>query len=93
MIAKKDSEGSEDRRRESINHLREIYLNSQEQRKSRTLPYTILPTVVSESEAPDRGRPLTNWGHLSTQQLHWTDRLTLQRTKPLSLERCYIPAM
>ena len=64
MIAKEDSEGSEDHSRESINHLREIYLNGQEQRKSQTLPYTILPTALSESEAPDGGRPLTNWGHL-----------------------------
>ena len=64
MIAKEDSERSQDRRRESINHLREIYLNGQEQRKSQTPPSTILPTVVSETEAPDGGRPLTNWGHL-----------------------------
>lgn len=64
MIAKEDSEGSEDHSREGISRLREIYLNGQEQRKSQTLPYTILPTALSESEATDGGRPLTNWGHL-----------------------------
>ena len=54
------------------------------------IPYCLLR---SQKVKPQMGEGPWQTGDTSVQQLHWTDHVTLQCARPLSLERCYIPAV